>query len=91
MSNRLNPFHTNKSFYFRYAGQVSIGDEVLVEISNYLTPRKVIDISSSSMQGDYHFYFFEKYSIFVFHLHPVSLLVYSFHHLINLMYTTKFS
>ena len=68
--------HWNKSFYFRYAGQVSIGDEVLVEISNYLTPRKVIDISSSSMQGDYHFYFFKNtVSLYFIYIQSVYLFI----------------
>ena len=39
--------------HFRYADDVSIGDEVLVQgEDDELTPAKVIDLSSSTMQGD---------------------------------------
>ena len=38
--------------HFRYADDVSIGDEVLVQgEDDELTPAKVIDLSSSTMQG----------------------------------------
>ena len=37
---------------FRYAGQVSVGDEVLVQGKYYLTPATVINVSSLIMQGD---------------------------------------
>ena len=37
----------------RYADDVSIGDEVLVQDEDdELTPAKVIDLSSKTMQGD---------------------------------------
>ena len=39
--------------FFRYADQVSIGNEVLVEGNDELTPAKVINVNSSSMQGDH--------------------------------------
>ena len=43
--------HHNKC-YFRFADQVTVGDEVLIQMNNYLTPGKVINVSSSDMQGD---------------------------------------
>ena len=36
-----------------YADQLSIGDEVLVQGNNDLTPAKVINISDITMQGKY--------------------------------------
>ena len=39
-------------FFFRYADQLSIGDEVLIETSKTLIPAKVINVSNSLMQGN---------------------------------------
>ena len=39
--------------FFRYADQVSIGNEALVEGNDELTPAKVINVNSSSMEGDH--------------------------------------
>ena len=41
-------------FSFRYADQVAIGDEVLVQENDGLTPSKVINVTSSTMQGNYN-------------------------------------
>ena len=38
--------------YFRYADQVSIGDEVLVERNNQLIPENITKISNVKMQGN---------------------------------------
>ena len=48
------PFLSLSAFnHFRSADYVSIGDEVLVQgEDDELTPAKVIDLSSSTMQGD---------------------------------------
>ena len=39
---------------FRYAEQVSSGDEILVQINGKLAPARIIAISLVSMQGRYH-------------------------------------
>ena len=36
---------------FSYADQVSVDDEVLLEVNNNLTPAKIMEISSIRMQG----------------------------------------
>ena len=36
---------------FRYAGEVSVADEVLVQVDE-LTPAKVISVSTFTLQGD---------------------------------------
>ena len=41
-------------FCLRYAEQVTIGDEVLAEVKNDLIPEKVMNVSSSKMQGKHH-------------------------------------
>ena len=38
----------------RYADQVTVGDKVLVQGTDQLIQAKVIEISSSVMQGDKH-------------------------------------
>ena len=38
---------------FRYAGQITIDDEVLIPENNEVTPTKVISISNFTMQGAY--------------------------------------
>ena len=43
------------NIYFRYADQVSIGDEVLVRRNDELIPGNVTNISSFMMQGINHF------------------------------------
>ena len=40
------------NIYFRYADQVSIGDEVLVRRNDELIPGNVTNISSFMMQGN---------------------------------------
>ena len=40
------------SFSYSYAGQVSVGDEVLVQKDDNILPAKVINVSSIIMQGD---------------------------------------
>ena len=37
--------------YIRYANQMLPGNEVLIQISNVLIPRKVTDVSNFMMQG----------------------------------------
>ena len=37
---------------FRFADDISVGDEVLVETNNKLTPVKVIDVSTLVMEGE---------------------------------------
>ena len=44
-------------FHFSYANEVSIGDEVLVNENDQLSPAKVIDISTSKMQGDIQIFY----------------------------------
>ena len=39
---------------FRYADNISVGDEVLVEGNDKLTPLRVINVSNIMMQGHYH-------------------------------------
>ena len=38
---------------FRFADDISVGDEVLVERNNKPTPLKVIDVSTLIMEGDF--------------------------------------
>ena len=38
---------------FRYADQLTVGDEVLVQEDNELIPVQVTNISSMTMQGNY--------------------------------------
>ena len=45
--------YENTDFFLRLGDQVSIGDEVLVQENEALFPAKVVDMSSSRMQGDY--------------------------------------
>ena len=42
--------------YFRYADQVAIGDEVLVQGNGEFTPEKVLNMSQSMMEGDCNFF-----------------------------------
>ena len=44
----------NYMFCFRYVDQLSVGDELLVQKDNRLTPAKVINVSNSIMQGNCH-------------------------------------
>ena len=44
-----------KSFLFRHASKVLIGDDVLVQGNDELTQAKVINISSITKQGDYYY------------------------------------
>ena len=39
---------------FRFAGNIFVGDEVLVETNNKLTPVKVIDVSTLVMEGEHN-------------------------------------
>ena len=38
--------------FFRYAEDITIGDDLLVQINSKLIPKKVIQVSSFTMQGD---------------------------------------
>ena len=48
--NTINNFNT---IFFRYADEVSNGDEVLVNKNDKLSPTKVISVSNTMMQGKY--------------------------------------
>ena len=52
-------------FNFRYADDVSLGDEVLVDATDGLTTATVLDSYSSVMQGDN--LFIEMKQFFLFH------------------------
>ena len=39
---------------FRFADDISVGDEVLVETNNKLTPVKVIDVSTLVMESNHN-------------------------------------
>ena len=41
-------------YFLRYAGQLSKGDEVLIEKNFEVIPEKVVNISDISMQGRNH-------------------------------------
>ena len=49
----------------RYATDVSVGDEVLVEKNDQLTPSKVINVASSMMQGKYIVYYHYLLTFFI--------------------------
>ena len=40
--------------YLRYAGQVSVGDEVLVNKNGEMIPTEIVNISDFIMQGNNH-------------------------------------
>ena len=44
--------------FYRYADQVSVGDEVLVQEKDKFTPTKVFEISTFHKQGTYFSLFF---------------------------------
>ena len=44
----------NAKYCFRYADQVSVGDEVAAQIDDELLPKKVVNVSSSTMPGICH-------------------------------------
>ena len=46
----------NIIFDFRYANQLAIGDEVLVENNDEFTPRKVLNMTHFIMQGNHNLY-----------------------------------
>ena len=48
----FNQYNNNIYLVFRYADEVSIDDEVLVQGNNEWIPSKVTNISSSVMEGD---------------------------------------
>ena len=48
---KLSITASNESVSNRYADQVSIGDEVLLERNNKIIPAEVLDVSSFIMQG----------------------------------------
>ena len=50
-SKQAQKSHQNISF--RFADQLSIGDEVLVQRNYLLTPGKVINVSNIDMPGNY--------------------------------------
>ena len=45
--------HCNVFISFRYADQVSVGDEVLLQVNDELTPVKVTHVSNIILQGNY--------------------------------------
>ena len=49
-----NERHYNNTLLYRYASQVSVGDEVLVLRNDELMPVKVVNVSSLIMQGNSH-------------------------------------
>ena len=55
----------NKIILFRYADQVLIGDELLVQGNNEMTPAKVINISSFMMQGEHLKFSLAKVSLII--------------------------
>ena len=42
-------------YFFRYAAEISIGNEVLVPGNNELIPVKVINVSTANVQGNSHY------------------------------------
>ena len=48
----------NNFFVTRFTDDISIGDEVLVQGFDEMTPANVIDISSGTMKGDFVYYGF---------------------------------
>ena len=56
------------SFSYSYAGQVSVGDEILVQKDDNILPAKVINVSSIIMQGD-----LISFNIYIFLVDPLSL------------------
>ena len=44
----------------RYANQLSIGDEILVQENNELIPEQVINVSNIIMQGNHYFKFLQN-------------------------------
>ena len=59
--------------HFRYAEQISIGNEMLVHQNNELTPAKVMNVFDLTMQGIHHFMYLIIFSLLYFHL-PVELI-----------------
>ena len=49
-----NERHYNNMLLYRYASQVSVGDEVLVLRNDELMPVEVVNVSSLIMQGKSH-------------------------------------
>ena len=43
-------------FLFRFAEQISVGDEVIIPRNDELTPAKITNVSVIAMQGDQPFY-----------------------------------
>ena len=52
---------------YRYADQVLVGDEVLVQGIDNLIPAKVINVSSLNMQGDLCSFIYFAFSLFIIH------------------------
>ena len=48
-----NETHYSNMLSYRYADQVSVGDEVMVLRNDKLMPAKVMDVSSLIVQGNY--------------------------------------
>ena len=59
-------------YFIRYADQVCVGDEVLVQKNDNLFPAKVINVSSLVMQGDCRFV--EFFYIFLSNSEYLSIL-----------------
>ena len=60
-------------FSYRYADQVSVGDEVMVLRNDKLMPSKVMDVSSLTMQGNYNISYICLHLSCIFS-HPTLLL-----------------
>ena len=68
-----HPYQYKTIFSVRFADQVSISDELLVQENNELVPAKVINISSLIMKGEHWFYLFLKFlsnSLLYFYFPP---------------------
>ena len=52
-----------ENILFRYGNDVAIGDEVLTQENDELTPEKVSDVSTFTIQGDSSPYFVALFSL----------------------------
>ena len=59
--------------HFRYAEQISIGNEMLVHQNNELTPAKVMNAFDLTMQG-IHLLCTLLYSLYCIFIYPVELI-----------------
>ena len=58
--------------FFRHAKEVSVADEVLVEVNDKLIPAKVANVSNFILQGDNQFHSFSSEFYPLLNLIPVS-------------------